>query len=125
MGIIYLGSGILLRKWFIISKIMATPSWGLICTGISFLVYIFLYWITDVKGFSKWAFFIRPAGENSLTTYLAPNFLYHLIWMSGIPVLIYKQSSEPLVVIAGSLAWAILMAGFAALLGRMGIRLRP
>lgn len=124
MGIICLGSGILLRKWFIISKIIATPSWGLICAGISFLVYVFLYWIIDVKGLSKWASFIRPAGENSLTTYLAPNFLYHLIWMSGIPVLIYKQSSEPLVVIAGSLAWALLMAGLAALLGRMGIRLR-
>ena len=124
LGIAFLVSGFILRKWFIISKIMATPSWGMICSGISFLVYGFLFWLIDIKGFSKWAFFLKPAGENSLTTYLAPNILYHLIWMSGVPVLIYKQSPEPLVVIAGSLAWALLMAGLAALLARVGIRLR-
>lgn len=124
LGIIFLVSGFVLRKWFIISKIMATPSWGMICAGISFIVHAFLYWITDVKGKTKWAFFFRLAGENSLTTYLAPNILYHLIWMSGIPVLIYKKSSEPLLVIAGSLIWALLMAALAALLARVGIKLR-
>ncbi|MBW6502062.1 MAG: DUF5009 domain-containing protein [Bacteroidales bacterium] len=124
MAIICLGSGFFLRKWFIISKILATPSWGLICTGISFMVFILLYWIIDVRGYNRWTLFLQPAGENSLTTYLAPNILYHLIWMSGIPVLIYKQSSDPLIVIAGSLVWALLMVGLAALLARFGIRLR-
>ncbi len=85
---------------------------------------MFLYWLTDIRNIKSWATFLRPAGENSLTTYLAPNILYHLIWMSGIPVLIYKQSSDPLIVIAGSLAWALLMVGLAALLTRAGVRLR-
>lgn len=124
LGLFCLVSGFILRNWFIISKIKATPSWGLICSGISFLVFIFLYWLTDIRNIKSWAAFLRPAGENSLTTYLAPNILYHLIWMSGIPVLIYKQSSDPLIVIAGSLAWALLMVGLAALLTRAGVRLR-
>lgn len=124
LGIFYIAAGFLLRNWFIISKIKATPSWGLICSGISSLLFALLYWIIDVKNKISWAGFLKPAGENSLTTYLAPDILYHLIWMSGIPILIYKQSSEPLIVIAGSLLWALLMVGFTALLARINIRLK-
>jgi len=124
LGIIYLICGFILRKWFIISKIQATPSWAMICNGISFIVFIILYWIIDVRNKIKWASFLQPAGENSLTTYIAPDILYYLIWSSGIPVLIYKQSHEPLVVIAGSVIWALLMVGLTALLARLKIKLR-
>ena len=124
LGVLSLASGFILRNWFIISKIMATPSWGMICSGISFLVFALIYWLADVKGYRKWAAFVSPAGKHSLTTYLAPDILYHAIWMSAIPVLIYKQSSEPLVVIIGSIAWALLMAGLTALLAKINIKLK-
>jgi predicted acyltransferase len=124
LGLLYLISGFILRKWFIISKIQATPSWAMICNGISFLIFILLYWIIDVRNKIRWASFLQPAGENSLTTYIAPDILYYLIWSSGIPILIYKQSHEPLIVIAGSLVWALLMVGLTALLARFKIKLR-
>ncbi|MCX6300727.1 MAG: DUF5009 domain-containing protein [Bacteroidia bacterium] len=124
LGLFCLTSGFILQKWFLISKIQATPSWGMICSGISFLVFILIYWIVDVKEKKGWAKFLKPAGENSLTTYLAPDILYYIIWMTGIPILIYKQSSEPLVVIIGSLVWALLMVGLTALLARINIKLR-
>jgi len=124
LGALSLAAGFFLRNWFIISKIMATPSWGMICSGISFLVFALIYWLADVKGYRKWAAFVRPAGKHSLTTYLAPDILYHSIWMSALPVLIYKQSSEPLVVIIGSIAWALLMAGLTALLAKINIKLK-
>lgn len=123
-GLISLVAGFILRKWFIISKIQATPSWGLICNGISLLIFALLYWIMDVRKQINWAFFLKPAGENSLTTYIAPSLLYHLIWISGLPILFYKHSSIPLVVIAGSIAWALAMVGLTALLVRAGIKLR-
>ncbi len=123
-GLFCLAAGFILRHWFIISKIKATPSWGMICSGISFLVFILLYFIVDIKNKKLWALFLRPAGENSLTTYLAPDILYYLIWMSGVPILFYKNSTEPLVVIAGSIVWAVLMVGLTALLNRLNIRLR-
>jgi hypothetical protein len=44
--------------------------------------------------------------------------------MTGIPVLIYKQSTEPVIVVAGSIVWALLMVGLTALLARINIRLR-
>jgi hypothetical protein len=78
----------------------------------------------DVKNRIKWASFLQPAGENSLTTYLAPDILYSLIMSTGIPLLIYKQSDSPIIVVAGSLVWALLMVGLTALLARLKIKLR-
>ena len=124
LGLFCLAAGFILRQWFIISKIQATPSWGMICNGISFLVFLLLYWILDVRNKIKWATFLQPAGENSLTTYLAPDILYYLIWSSGIPFLIYKQSHDPIIVVTGSIVWALLMVGLTALLARLKIRLR-
>ena len=124
IGISSLIAGFILRNWFIISKIRATPSWGLICIGISMLLFVLLYWIIDVRKMTGWSNFLKPAGENSLTTYLAPDILYYVIWSTGIPVLFYKQSTIPLLVIAGSLVWALLMVGLTALLARYNIKLR-
>lgn len=123
-GVLSLIVGFILRKWFIISKIQATPSWGMICNGISILLFVLVYYVADILKKTRWAAFMKPAGENSLTTYLAPDILYHLIWMTGIPVLFYKQSSEPMIVIIGSIVWALLMVGLTALLVRAGIRLK-
>jgi predicted acyltransferase len=116
--------GLILRRWFILSKIHATPSWGLVCCGISFFVFTLIYVIMDVFEKKAWASFFRPAGENSLTTYLAPDIMYFIIWMTGIPLLFYKQSTEPLIVVVGSILWAILMVWLTALLKRLGISLK-
>jgi len=124
LGILYIICGFILRKWFIISKIQATPSWAMICNGISMLVFILIYWISDVKSRIRWASFFRPAGENSLTTYLAPDVIYYLIWSTGIPVLIYKESSDPLIVTAGSIVWSLLMVWLTSVLVRLNIRLK-
>jgi predicted acyltransferase len=124
LGVLVLISGFVLRNWFIISKIQGTPSWAMICNGISILVFMLLYFFIDVLGRNKWAAIFKPAGQNSLTTYLAPDILYHLIWMISIPVLFYKQSEIQWVVVSGSVVWAFAMIGFAALLSKIGIRLK-
>lgn len=123
-GLMVLAAGFILRNWFIISKIKATPSWGLICTGITILLFMLLYLLIDVWGKAKWAAVFKPAGQNSLTTYLAPDILYHAIWMFGIPVFFYKHSEIQWIVVSGSVIWAFLMVGFAALLSKIGIRLK-
>jgi len=124
IGVFCIAAGFVLRNWFIISKIKATPSWGFICNGISMILFSLLYWIIDIKKITKWTFFLKPAGENSLTTYLAPDILYYLIFSTSVPILFYKQSAIPLVVIAGSVAWALLMVGLTALLVRFNIKLK-
>jgi predicted acyltransferase len=124
IGVLSIVAGFFLRKWFIISKIQATPSWGLICNGISMILFALLYWIIDIKDRYRWSFFLKPAAENSLTTYLTSNILYYLIWSTGIPVLIYKQSGIPFVIIAGSVVWALLIVVVTAVLVRFNIKLK-
>ncbi len=124
LGILVLVTGFVLRNWFIISKIKATPSWAMICNGISILVFMVLYFVIDVFGIKKWSAVFKPAGQNSLTTYLAPDILYYLFWMFSIPVFFYKQSELQWIVVSGSVIWAFTMIGFAALLSKIGIRLK-
>lgn len=59
-----------------ISKIRETPTWCLYCAGSSVLIFTALYWICDVRRHTVWAFFVRPAGANTLLTYLLPDFFY-------------------------------------------------
>jgi len=124
LGVVFLIAGFVLRQWFIISKIQGTPSWAMICNGISVLVFVVLYIIIDLFKLTRWTVVFKPAGQNSLTTYLAPDILYYSMWLSGVPILIYKQSEFAGVVILGSILWALAMVGFAALLAKIGIRLR-
>ncbi len=124
LGLLVLTTGFVLRNWFIISKINGTPSWAMICNGISILVFMILHFIIDVLGLKNWAAVFKPAGQNSLTTYLAPDILYHLIWMLSIPILFYKHSEYQWIVVSGSIIWAFAMIGFAALLSKIGIRLK-
>ena len=124
LGVVVLASGFILRNWFIVSKIKGTPSWAMICNGISILLFVLLYVVIDILGRKKWSLVFKPAGENSLTTYLAPDVLYYLIWMIGIPIFFYKHSDLQWVVVTGSLVWAFTMIGFAALLSKIGIRLK-
>jgi heparan-alpha-glucosaminide N-acetyltransferase len=124
IGTICITAGFVLRNWYIVSKIIATPSWAMICNGISFIVLGILFYLIDYKGFTKWFSVFKPAGENSLTTYLAPDMIYYIIWSLSVPVLIYKKSNIPLLVIAGSLLWAFLMIRLAKWLESRGIKLK-
>jgi hypothetical protein len=125
IGILSIIAGFILRNWFIISKIQSTPSWALICNGISMVLFALLFWIIDIKKHSSWASFLKPAGENSLTVYLVPDMFYYIIWQFSLPFLFYKNSGAPLVVIAGSIVWALVMGALLpVLLARINFRLK-
>jgi len=125
LGLVSIILGFFLRHWFIISKIQATPSWALICNGISMVLFALLYWLIDVKKRTGWGSWLRPAGANSLTIYLVPDMFYYIIWQFSLPFLFYKNSEVPLFVIAGSIAWAIVMGvGLPILLEKINFRLK-
>lgn len=55
-----------------ISKVRATPTWCLVCSGAGICTFLVLYWVCDVQKHVRWAMFVRPAGSNTLLTYLLP-----------------------------------------------------
>ncbi len=83
LGLLFIGFGLFLRPEFIISKILATPSWTSICIGISLISYVALYLLVDVLGIYNWTQPIKPAGTSTLTCYLMPFFIYPIIALTG------------------------------------------
>ncbi len=71
--------GFLVRPLGGISKIHATPSWTMICAGISLMVLALLYFLTDRLKITSWARIIAPAGRSTLTCYLIPYVVYPLL----------------------------------------------
>jgi len=56
---------------FPINKKLWTSSFVCVVAGYSLLMFALFYYIIDVKGYSKWSFFFRIVGLNSITIYLA------------------------------------------------------
>jgi predicted acyltransferase len=58
-----------------INKHLWTSSFILLTGGLSFLILALFYWLIDVKGYRKWAFFFKVIGVNSLVIYFAYSFI--------------------------------------------------
>ena len=122
LGAAMLALGLVCHRFWIISKIQATPTWLFFCTAIYFPLFALLYWIADVKGKTKWARPIATAGTATLTCYILP-----YIWGA---VLRLCQVQWPAVLSSGytglvkSMAYAFLIIGIAWLLGKCHIKLK-
>lgn len=103
-----------------ISKNHDTPSWTLLCAGISVLLFLALHWIVDLRGFTGWTRPLRPAGANTLLTYLLPDIWY------AIPALVALSGhwSVGAPGVLRSMAFTALMLAVSAALTKAGIRLR-
>jgi heparan-alpha-glucosaminide N-acetyltransferase len=66
-----------------ISKIRATPTWSLYSIAASMLLFTLLYWVCDLKQWQRWAVIVRPAGSNTLLTYLLPDLWYFILSAIG------------------------------------------
>ena len=126
MGLAF-GVATLVAGWFLaplgISKIRATPTWSLYSVGAAVLLFTVLYWICDVKEHTAWAFFTRPAGANTLLTYLLPDFYYFTVALVGVSYfgtrLNYGWPGA-----ARSAAFTALILALAALLTKSRVRLK-
>src|ERR1700760_1615399 len=52
--------------------------------GAAVLAFTLLYWICDRRGETAWASLVRPAGSNTLLTYLLPDVWYFLMGTVGV-----------------------------------------
>lgn len=66
--------------WFPVIKPIWNPTFVLLSSGFSFLLMAMFYFIIDVKGFQRWAFWLRVIGMNSIAVYMA----VHLVHFEGI-----------------------------------------
>jgi predicted acyltransferase len=46
-----------------------TPTWAVFSSGWCFWILGMFYWVIDIKGFQRWAFFLKIVGMNSIAFY--------------------------------------------------------
>ena len=116
-----LAAGYLLKPLGI-SKIRATPTWCLYTIAFSVAAFTLLYWLCDIKKKTAWAFAFRPAGSNTLTTYLLPDYWDMIFGLFGITILgdHFRSGWHG---VARSIIFTCLMLAIAALLTRKKVRL--
>jgi hypothetical protein len=95
----------------------------LIFIGIWIIVFLFLFWLTDIKMYIGFFAFLKPAGENTMTAYLFPFLVYNLIWLAGIPIFFYRHYGT-FMTITGSAIVAILMMILSSILIKMNVKLK-
>ena len=102
-GLVSLIAGYLWGTVFPVIKIIWTSSYVLYAGGWSLVLLAFFYWIIDVKGLQRWAFFFTVIGANPITIY----FLRGLVDFDGIAGLFlaglarYAGPAGPLILLTG------------------------
>lgn len=110
------------RPYWGLSKLDATPAWLFVCSAITIIAFLAVYWIADVAGKAAWFNLIKAAGTGTLLCYLIPYFAYALNNLLGIDL--------PQVMLTGgigllkSFLFAVLCALITGWLIKLGIRLR-
>jgi heparan-alpha-glucosaminide N-acetyltransferase len=79
-------AGYLLRPYYKISKIYATPSWCLYSAAACCIIFALLYWTIDINGKSSWMRFFKPAATNPLLTYIIPGILFSFFSLTAISI---------------------------------------
>ena len=74
-GAVSLAAGLALSAFYPIVKALWSPSFVLVVGGYSFAMFALFYWLVDVKGLARWSFFFRVIGMNSITIYVAQQFV--------------------------------------------------
>jgi heparan-alpha-glucosaminide N-acetyltransferase len=123
IGGVLVAAGFLVRPYWGISKIMATPSWVLICSGTTIAFFSLVYWFADVKGKSGVFNIIKPGGTNTLLCYLLPYFAYAIIY--GLLKTQYPEViSTGVIGLAKSFLFALIIIQLAGLAGKAGVKLK-
>lgn len=120
---VLLAAGFLLRPLGGIAKLGDTPSWILICTGISVGCTVILAYIVDLKNKQSWYRLLRPAGTITLTCYLLPDIHYAILRLLGESWRVPEALRLGWIGVGKSLLYAFLIVLLTGVLERKKIRL--
>jgi heparan-alpha-glucosaminide N-acetyltransferase len=73
MALAFLAAGLLLRPYHGINKIHATAAYTLVCAAIALALFLFFYWLVDVRQQHGTVAWLLPAGGNALLAYILPD----------------------------------------------------
>ncbi len=119
--IIFVLAGYISRKFWILSKISATPPWIFYVTAIVIVVYTLLKCLADI-GKAGWLNIIKPAGTATLTCYMIPYVSYGLADLTGI--VLPDWFTHGFMGLVNCFCFALLIIGITWLLEKINIKLK-
>jgi heparan-alpha-glucosaminide N-acetyltransferase len=129
MTLVFLGFTVVLialyaltRPHWGLAKLGATPAWLFLCSALTLLTFVAIYWLADVWKKSNWFDFIKPAGTDTLLTYLIPYLAYATMRFLGLHIPAFALTGA-----AGllkSFLFALLCVVITGILNRNGVRLK-
>ena len=120
-AIILLGTGVICRQFWILSKLSATPTWIFYVIAIAIGTYTIITWLVS-KGKASWFNIIKPAGTATLTCYMIPYISYGLADVTGI--ILPDWFTHGFMSIVNCLCFAFAIIGITWILERFNIKLK-
>lgn len=113
--------GFIAHHFWIVSKLLATPTWLLYIFGIAIGLYLTLDWLIE-HNYTKWFNYIKPAGTATLTVYIIPYVYYGFADITG--VVLPNLVTNGYVGLLNCIIFAFVVIGTTAILGRLNIKLK-
>ena len=116
------GLSVLTHPYWGLAKLGATPAWLFLCSAITIIAFLIIYWVADVYGKSKWFDIIKPAGTATILCYLVPDLVYSVreIFAIHLPDALLTGG----IGLMKSFLFALLCVLLTGLLIRLGIKMK-
>lgn len=127
MALLGLLSLLVAQLWnldFPINKNMWSSSFVMHTTGLSLLLMALFYYIIDVLGYQRWAFFLKVIGMNSILIYISGKFINWKYTTNGFFQWLVEWVGEPYNLVTLSLCMILVKWMFLYILYRQKIFLR-
>ena len=113
-GLIGLSVGYVWGLVFPIIRLLWTSSMVLFAAGLSLLLLAFFYWLIDVRGYKKWAFFFIVIGVNPITIYVLQSVVDFnaIARLFVIGIIQYAEFLKPLILPLAALVFKWLLLWF-------------
>lgn len=121
-AVVLLIMSVITRPYWGLAKLGATPAWLFLCSAFTIIAFVLIYWLVDVVGKENWFSIIKPAGTDTLLTYLIPYYAYATTNFLGIHIPEFALVGA--IGLFKSFLFALLCCGVTWILSKRGVRLK-
>jgi hypothetical protein len=123
-GIIFLAAGIISYINIFQGVIPGNPSWALISSGASLIIFSIIFLLDEVMKTFKRIEFLSLTGKNMVTAYILPIFFINLSGLAGLNLLFFLNYNNPAINILATVVWVCLIILIIRLLLKLNVRLK-